>query len=416
MTKTLRMKFIATSMTVVSILLILLIGGINIANFSVNERMTQEFLMIVCENQGTFPERKPLEEPGRVPKDIFRIQPDGRFPAAMEYFCVRTDDSGTVIFCDVSHISSVTEEEAEVYAARIASSDSRSGREDGLRYFVEENENGGGKIIVAADTSDQLRSELQLLLLSLAAGAAGWLLMLVLVFLLSGRAVKPIAENMERQKRFVTDAGHEIKTPLAIIIANTDALELHQGETKWSRNIRSQTERLSELMQNLLTLSRMDEGAASVVMEECSFSLLTEEAAEQFREPAESRGIAFRCDIAKEIAVKADRRQLLQLISILLDNAVKYAEGDGPQINVSLTRQDKTAVLRISNTFSLEEREDPQKWFRRFYRGDSARTQKNGGCGIGLSVAAAIVRLHKGAIKAEYENGQMVFTVNLHLY
>ena len=295
MTKTLRMKFIATAMTAVSILLILLIGAINIANFSVNERMTQEFLRILCENEGVFPEKKPPEQPAEFEKDLFRIQPDGRLPASMEYFSVKTDNNGNVVFCDINHTSSVTEDEAETYASQIIASGRQSGREDGLRYLVEETEDGGGKIIVAADTSDQLRSELQLLLLSLAAAVAGWLLMFVLIFLLSGRAVRPIAENIERQKRFVTDAGHEIKTPLAIIMANTDALELHQGETKWSRNIRSQTERLSKLMQNLLTLSRMDEGAASAAMEECSFSCIAEDVADQFREPSENRGIVFCC-------------------------------------------------------------------------------------------------------------------------
>ena len=119
--------------------------------------------------------------------------------------------------------------------------------------------------------------------------------------------------------------------------------------------------------------------------------------------------------IVPDIMVKADSLQLLQLISILLDNAVKYAEGEEPRINMSLIRQEKMAVLKISNTFSLKDREDPQNWFQRFYRGDSARTQKNGGYGIGLSVAAAVVRLHKGMIKTEYEDGQMIFTVSLPL-
>ncbi len=220
---------------------------------------------------------------------------------------------------------------------------------------------------------------------------------------------------MEKQKRFVTDAGHEIKTPLAIIMANTDALELHQGETKWSRNIRGQTERLSGLMQNLLTLSRMDEGTAGTLMSECSLSEMTRDAVAQFREPAENRGISVLCDIAENVTVTGDKVRLLQLLTILLDNAVKYAEGGTPEIRVSVSRQERTAVLRISNTCFLGQDEDPGKWFERFYRGDSARTQKSGGYGIGLSAASAIVRLHKGSVKAEYEDGRVVFTVVLHL-
>lgn len=140
-------------------------------------------------------------------------------------------------------------------------------------------------------------------------------------------AVRPIVENMEKQKRFVTDAGHEIKTPLAIIMANTDALELHQGETKWSRNIRGQTERLSGLMQNLLTLSRMDEGTAGTLMSECSLSEMTRDAVAQFREPAENRGISVLCDIAENVTVTGDKVRLLQLLTILLDQCGKICGG-----------------------------------------------------------------------------------------
>lgn len=415
MTKTLRMKFIVTAMTAVSILLILLIGGINIANFSVNERMTRDFLKVLAENDGSLSDREPPDELKERPADLFRFQENGRQPAPMEYFWAETDGAGMVVSCDVSHMSSFTVKEAEAYIGRIAVLNQPWGRDDGMRYFISESESGKGNLVVVADISNQLRSELRVLLLSLAAGAAGWFFMLILISLLSGRAVRPIVENMEKQKRFITDAGHEIKTPLAIIMANTDALELHQGETKWSRNIRGQTERLSGLMQNLLTLSRMDEGTAGTLMSECSLSEMTRDAVAQFREPAENRGISVLCDIAENVTVTGDKVRLLQLLTILLDNAVKYAEGVTPEIRVSVSRQERTAVLRISNTCFLGQDEDPGKWFERFYRGDSARTQKSGGYGIGLSAASAIVRLHKGSVKAEYEDGRVVFTVVLHL-
>ena len=415
MTKTLRMKFIVRSMTAVSILLILLIGGINIANFSVNERMTRDFLKVLAENDGSLSDREPPDELKERPADLFRFQENGRQPAPMEYFWAETDGAGMVVSCDVSHMSSFTVKEAEAYIGRIAVLNQPWGRDDGMRYFISESESGKGNLVVVADISNQLRSELRVLLLSLAAGAAGWFFMLILISLLSGRAVRPIVENMEKQKRFITDAGHEIKTPLAIIMANTDALELHQGETKWSRNIRGQTERLSGLMQNLLTLSRMDEGTAGTLMSECSLSEMTRDAVAQFREPAENRGISVLCDIAENVTVTGDKVRLLQLLTILLDNAVKYAEGVTPEIRVSVSRQERTAVLRISNTCFLGQDEDPGKWFERFYRGDSARTQKSGGYGIGLSAASAIVRLHKGFVKAEYEDGRVVFTVVLHL-
>ena len=377
--------------------------------------MTRDFLKVLAENDGSLSDREPPDELKERPADLFRFQENGRQPAPMEYFWAEMDGAGMVVSCDVSHMSSFTVKEAEAYIGRIAVLNQPWGRDDGMRYFISESESGKGNLVVVADISNQLRSELRVLLLSLAAGAAGWFFMLILISLLSGRAVRPIVENMEKQKRFITDAGHEIKTPLAIIMANTDALELHQGETKWSRNIRGQTERLSGLMQNLLTLSRMDEGTAGTLMSECSLSEMTRDAVAQFREPAENRGISVLCDIAENVTVTGDKVRLLQLLTILLDNAVKYAEGVTPEIRVSVSRQERTAVLRISNTCFLGQDEDPGKWFERFYRGDSARTQKSGGYGIGLSAASAIVRLHKGSVKAEYEDGRVVFTVVLHL-
>ena len=169
MTKTLRMKFIVTAMTAVSILLILLIGGINIANFSVNERMTRDFLKVLAENGGSLSDREPPDELKERPADLFRFQENGRQPAPMEYFWAETDGAGMVVSCDVSHMSSFTVKEAEAYISRIAVLNQPWGRDDGMRYFISELESGKGNLIVVADISNQLRSELRVLLLSLAA-------------------------------------------------------------------------------------------------------------------------------------------------------------------------------------------------------------------------------------------------------
>ena len=171
MTKTLRMKFIVTAMTAVSILLILLIGGINIANFSVNERMTRDFLKVLAENDGSLSDREPPDELKERPADLFRFQENGRQPAPMEYFWAETDGAGMVVSCDVSHMSSFTVKEAEAYIGRIAVLNQPWGRDDGMRYFISESESGKGNLVVVADISNQLRSELRVLLLSLAAGS-----------------------------------------------------------------------------------------------------------------------------------------------------------------------------------------------------------------------------------------------------
>ncbi len=145
MTKTLRMKFIVTAMTAVSILLILLIGGINIANFSVNERMTRDFLKVLAENDGSLSDREPPDELKERPADLFRFQENGRQPAPMEYFWAETDGAGMVVSCDVSHMSSFTVKEAEAYIGRIAVLNQPWGRDDGMRYFISESGIGEGE-------------------------------------------------------------------------------------------------------------------------------------------------------------------------------------------------------------------------------------------------------------------------------
>ena len=221
--------------------------------------------------------------------------------------------------------------------------------------------------------------------------------MFMLVVVLSGRVVKPVAESYDKQKRFITDAGHELKTPLSIILANVDALELRGGETKYSRNIRTQAKRLSDLMKNLLTLARWDEASTLEKPEPLDFSTLCEEAFSMFREPAELRSLRFSLDIHPELYVEGDRSLLSQLCSILGDNAVKYCS-DGGEIRVTLEPDAKSCVLNVEN--SVAEMPDITSLFDRFYRSDSSRNQKSGGFGIGLSAAESVARLHKGSIIA----------------
>ena len=255
---------------------------------------------------------------------------------------------------------------------------------------------------------------LNVLLASCGGGVFCWLLMLLLVFLLSKRTIRPIAENMEKQKQFVTNAGHEIKTPLAIIMANTYAMELHNGENKWSRNIRAQTVRLTGLMQNLLTLSKMDEDGVVLPMTEFSFSLLLEEVLDTFYEMAKAKRVSVQVDLQEKLFVKANRESLMQLVSILMDNAVRYTPVNGT-ISVLLQKKERGVCFQVKNTLDSASDIELDRLFERFYRGNAARTQETGGYGIGLSAAKAIVDAHKGKISAYYENNEteIVFSVLL---
>jgi len=256
---------------------------------------------------------------------------------------------------------------------------------------------------------------MRLLLLSSLIGLTCWLCMFLLVFLLSGRAIRPIAANLERQKQFVTDAGHEIKTPLAIIAANTEAMELHNGESKWSRNIREQVTRLNGLMQNLLTLAKLDESNVALSCEPISLSALTEEGSDVFREAMELKHLQVERHIQPDLTVSANRDLMSRLISILLDNALKYTPIGGSVV-IELFRADKTIQLIVANECEKLPDCPAEKLFDRFYRADSARTQKNGGYGIGLSAARSIAEAHGGTISALYRDDHTIaFIVTMFL-
>ena len=333
------------------------------------------------------------------------LNEDDRLSAV--YFVVRLDENDEVIYTDVSNISSVDEETATDYASQVLKKNKEKGKIDGYKYVVSYAPDGRGKTVVFLDIKSASQSILAVALVSVGIGLLCWISMLLLIIALSKKAIRPIASNIERQKQFITDAGHEIKTPLAIILANTDAMELHNGESKWSKNIRKQTTRLSELMQRMLSLAKMDEGTAKLKFEDIDISKLVNESATSFKESAKQKNLTIEKEIEDNVICKADKESMTQLINILTDNAVKYAD-ESSTIKLKLKKHDKHMKFSISNTCSNLPDVPPEKMFDRFYKGDSARTQKSGGFGIGLSVAQAVVESHKGIIKATYPSDNTI--------
>ena len=438
MVKQLQKKFIISAMTAVTILLVVLIGGINVFNYLTTSNDNDRLMEMLCYSfetstkwnanitdntqppqsinstqQNTTDATGNQNDTGFVPQDNGTKPPDdkknngfGRHDKnavdSARYAAVAIDKNGNIIRTDVTHISSLTEEEATAITEALKNTASGTGTYNGFLYRISETKRAEGKVIILLDNGMQISSFFTVLFISAGAGIFGWLLMLLLVILLSKKTIAPVARSIEKQKQFVTNAGHEIKTPLAIILANTDAMELHNGEKKWSRNIRAQTLRLSGLMQNLLMLAKMDESSTKLPM--CSFDISTaaEDTVNAFIEPAALKGVMIAQDIQKGLQLNGNRDSIVQLMTVLLDNAVKYTESGGT-ISAKLSGNDKNIALSIANT--CEPIDHPEKLFDRFYRGDSARTQKNGGYGIGLSVAQAIAELHKGTITAENITG-----------
>ena len=250
-----------------------------------------------------------------------------------------------------------------------------------------------------------------MLVWSLAADATCILLVFLLVLLLSRRAIDPVVRSAEQQKQFITDASHELKTPITVIATSLKVLEMETGKQKWIDKAMAQTEKLTDLVNSLVTLSRMDEEDSPLKMEDFPVSDAVNETAESFRELAESKGHALTLSIAPGLTYHGDEYAVRQLVSILLDNAVKYA-AEGSSISLSLEKARRGVVLRTSNGCETQDGLDTGKLFDRFYRADTARSSGNG-FGIGLSIARSIAEGHKGGIRASLDGGRIEFSAEL---
>lgn len=411
MIKTLQKKFIMTAMLAITILLVVLLGVINVVNVLIVSHETDDLMSFLSDThagQIKMPPNRFYDHKG-----VFehKFSKDDLMSAV--YFTVSFDDHGEISSIDISRISSVTESEAQELAIQ-AYNGKESGNIGRFKYTSTFSENFNKTTYIFLDVSSKYASIARIVGLSLVVGIICWLLMLLLVFFLSKKAIQPIAENLQKQRQFVTDAGHEIKTPIAIILANTDALELRNGETKWSKNIRSQVVRLNGLMQNLLTLARADEINKIMNPQQLNLAEMLETSVAFFEEPMKAKSLLLKKQIENDTVICANKEQISNLLSILIDNAVKYSVTRGT-IEIRLTVHEKRVELHIENECEQLPACKPTQLFDRFYRADTARTQKSGGYGIGLSAAQAIVHSHHGEIKAQYSGqNKIAFIVSLH--
>lgn len=202
------------------------------------------------------------------------------------------------------------------------------------------------------------------------------------------------------------------ETPIAVIRTNIEALELFTGKTEWSDNVKNQSQHLTELVQNLLTLSKMDENPQPV-NDEIPISSMLKEELTAFQPGIEEKGIVLTCNIEDDVFLRADSKRIQNLLTILIDNAVFYTENGG-HIEVTLSGKKQHFMMQIQNTCPTLPDVPPEKLFERFYRADEARDQSNGKCGIGLSIAKAIVEAQKGTISASFlSDNEICFIVKI---
>lgn len=441
MIKKLKRRFIILAMVSLTVLLSVIVAGMNMINYSkvVSDADTKlEVLeenagMIMLENMmnpfGNFDEYYFDDDDGRA---AFGHRGPGRHSMTRDeaeearFFIVSADESGSVIQTYTDRISAVDTDEAAKYAEKALASGNESGFVGDFRYSV--SESVSGNTVIFLDCGRTLGSFRAFLRASILMSVLGLLAVFFVILYFAGRIVRPVAESYEKQKRFITDAGHEIKTPLAIIKANIDLMDMELDSEAVDRDelrenlgdIDDQVDRLTGLTNDLVYLSRMEEADNSLVMTEVPLSDIVSETAESFVPLAEEQGKAIGTDIEPMISVQGSTKELEKLLSIIIENAIKYSipprridcgeDEDGmpqpPVISVVLRKEGKDAVIEVSNDTDNElTNEQLSHVFERFYRMDSSRNSQTGGHGIGLSMASAIVNAHGGRISAHTTTG-----------
>lgn len=354
--------------------------------------------------------------------DFFGETPDSYYTT--RYFAVLFDESETVSLIKTSHIAYIEEEQAEEYA-RIALDRPFHFGNFGRYYYYCADRESGGTIVVYLDRTEQLSLMRRVLISVLSILGLGTFMSFFIMRLLSKGFVRTEVENVEKQKQFITNASHELKTPLAVIKANTEMQEMMDGESEWSRSTLRQVDRMTGLIGNLVQIARAQE-MTDGELAPTDIAAAVSETADSFAPVAASDGKKLEKEIPDSLVTKSSDSSMRQLTSLLIDNAIKYCD-DGGTIKVELTRSRRGAVLTVSNDYAEGANVDYTRFFERFYRQDEAHTISAGtvtgssegrsgertgksGYGIGLSIVESLVKSMMGSIDVSWNKGRILFT------
>lgn len=414
-----RLKRSFVTITVVSAALVLavLMSVVNLTNYLERTNSDKEILAYLAENGGHFPqdgkgasgEASVRFDGGKGVKGDKRITVET--PYETRYYSVFFPADGGMPYVDTSQIAAVTGDEAEAIARSLPTTGGKAARYGNYRYMTVESELG--VLYIFLDCNRNIAAARSFFINSIIVTAAGLAVLYLVARLLAGRAIRPIAVSYEKQKSFITNAGHELKTPLAVIESSTEVIEIESGESQWTRSIHSQVERLSTLTQELIALSRMDEGTAALDLAELDVSAVVAEALAPYAVMAEQKGRVFAAEIQEGVCLRSNRGALEKVCGILADNAVKYTP-EGGDIRFALTQSGGHVVLREENPAEGVKPGRREELFDRFYRGDASRSSAQPGYGLGLPLARALLEAMGGSITAESPDGKrLVITARL---
>ena len=402
MFKQLQKSFVKSAMLSFTAVLLVVLVAVNVLNYRQTVDQVDRLGTMLVNNDGTFPDapddKGPKEHPEHgMPKGM-EFRKDDQM--ATRYAVVRVVND-TVQSVDRTHLVSLDEAALKELGLRIAQGTATKGWEGSLRYQVAKTD--AGTMVVLVDANRETQQVSRLMMVTGAVFVLCLAVVYVLVRLVSKRAIRPFVENVERQQQFIANASHEIKTPLAVLSANTDLLAMMGTEAKFVDSNKRQIKRLNSLVEQMLILSRYDEGEAAATKEEVDLVAVTKAIVEEILPVLNEKGLQVEFTGEAQTIVTTNKSAMTELIRILLDNAMKYTVGE-PVITVEAKRNQ----LAIGNETEPMTKEQVSQIFDRFYRVDSSRNRTTGGSGLGLSIAQKIAETNDVQLTAELTSATQI--------
>ena len=384
-----------------AILVVVWIGSLVViygTSYAEMSRHNREMLSSYAQSYDPFRPAEPDMPKGPAPDE----KGERRF-ALSTFYAVAVSTDGDVISTEIPERSAFTEEEIISTAKSIASAEKTKGNTDNLIYSVTYTDKY--TLVVFMDKTMENDNVLTLLRYTFIFGAVAIVVLFFVARYLADRIVKPLEESYEKQKRFISDAGHELKTPVSVVNANAELLEREIGQNQWLENIQYENERMGNLVTQLLDLARLEN--VETVKEEVNFSQVTAGEALPFESVAFEKGISLETEIEDNVLVEGNSAQLKQVVSILIDNALRHSKGD--KVSVALKKTHGQAVLSVTNEGDEIPPEQRERIFERFYRADEARTGGENNYGLGLAIAKSVADSHGGTLSVECRDGLVEF-------
>ncbi len=420
--KKLRRKFIWSAFLSFVTVMFVMGGMIYILNLHSTMAYARSVLNFISDNGGNILESdnaferksgRPIDDSDTDPftnflNDVFHtgIDSSPEFRYSTRYFSVKFNSEGKASSVDTGSIFAVSSNQAIEYAKSAVEKKRTYGSVGDYYYKLTETDDQ--KLVVFVDCSVGMSNIRRLLNIELTLIIFGSIMAYVLIRVLSSKMIRPEIKNAERQKQFITNAGHELKTPLAVIKANTELEMMINGENEWNQSTMRQIDHMTELIKALITIARSEEKPDEKSLTDVDVSKTANEVADSFASVAANDEKILEKKIADGVVMKADEGKIRQLITILTDNAIKYCDDKG-KISIKLTAKGRNIRFAVYNDYANGNNEECSKYFERFYRADNSHNIDKGGYGIGLSIAESIVRSFKGNISASWSDGVICF-------